>query len=400
MLIRQKDFFFEILFCVWKRLQLLVGREARKGAWHLRIARQCIGEGDGRHLQKNGSTEDRPPYDPFFIYPFWYDGIMAGKKKILVTGIKPTGRPHLGNYFGMMGRVKELEEEYESCIFVADLHALTTLHYPKELSENIRGIVLDYLAVGVDPQKVTLYLQSEIPEIAELGWIFNCITTMPFLMRAHAFKDAEAKNKEISVGTFGYPLLMAADILIQDADVVPVGADQKQHVEIARDTAEKFNATFGETFTLPEALILDETKTVPGTDGRKMSKSYGNTIPLFATDEEIKKAVMGIPTDSKGIDESKDTENDTLFALHKLVSPNLADIDKKYREGGMGYKESKEILIANLISLISPLRKKRKEFEAQGSLVEDILKEGSERAGARAEKKLAAVKDKVGFTYE
>jgi len=321
------------------------------------------------------------------------------ERKILVTGLKPTGRPHLGNYFGMMGRLPEMQEEYESFVFIADLHALTTLRAPDEMRGNIRGIVLDYLAIGLDPKKAAIYLQSDIPEIAELGWIFNCITTMPFLMRAHAFKDAQAKSKEISVGTFDYPLLMAADILIQDADIVPVGADQKQHVEIARDTAEKFNSLFGDAFKLPDALIMDETKIVPGTDGRKMSKSYGNTIPLFAEDEEIAKAVMGIPTDSRGIEEPKDAQGDTLFALHKLLSPNIAEIEKKYKEGGMGYKESKEILIANLVALIAPLRERRKEFEAQGNLVQEILGRGGEIARERAVEKLADVKAKAGLAY-
>ncbi|MCI0542436.1 tryptophan--tRNA ligase [bacterium] len=333
---------------------------------------------------------------------------MSTGQKILVTGIKPTGRPHLGNYFGMMRQVVEMQEKparaegYESYIFVADLHALTTLRTPhnsQELSANIRDIVLDYLAVGVDPKKVTLYLQSDIPEIAELGWIFNCITTMPFLSRAHAYKDAQAKGREVSVGTFDYPMLMAADILIQDADMVPVGQDQKQHVEITRDTAEKFNLTFGDTFKLPNPLILDDVKLVPGTDGKKMSKSYGNTIPLFATDEEIKKAVMSIPTDSKGVEEPKNTETDTVFALHKLfATPNtLSEIERKYKEGGLGYKESKEMLIENITRFIAPLRERRKEFEAQGNLVGNILKEGGEVARARAIKKLEEVREKIGL---
>ncbi len=324
------------------------------------------------------------------------------RRKILVTGIKPTGRPHVGNYFGMMRQVAEMQENYESYIFVADLHALTTLntpHDPRRLSQDIRGIVLDYLAVGVDLEKVKLYLQSDIPEIAELGWIFNCITTMPFLSRAHAYKDAQTKGREVSVGTFDYPMLMAADILIQDADVVPVGQDQKQHVEIARDTAEKFNLSFGETFKLPEALIVDTVKTVPGTDGRKMSKSYGNTIPLFATDEEIKKAVMGIPTDSKGVEETKDPEGDNVFALHNLFAntDELAGIEKRYREGGMGYKESKEMLITSITRFISPIREKRKEFEAKENLVKEILKRGGEIARERAIEKMQEVRNKTGL---
>ncbi len=317
--------------------------------------------------------------------------------------MKPTGAPHIGNYFGMMKQAVEYQDSYQSFIFVADLHALTTLHDARALSESIHNIVLDYLAVGLDPEKATIFLQSSIPEITELGWIFNCITTMPFLMRAHAFKDAEAKNKDISVGTFDYPLLMAADILIQDADVVPVGQDQKQHVEIARDTAEKFNLTFGETFHLPEPIIREGVGTVPGTDGRKMSKSYGNTIPLFATDEEIKKAVMSIPTDSKGVDEPKDVESDNVFALHKLFASDeeIKSIEKRYRkadgEAGMGYKESKDILVENIMRFIAPLREKRKEFESNPNLVQEILQKGGEVAGVRARAKMQEVRKNTGL---
>ena len=213
-------------------------------------------------------------------------------KKILISGVKPTGRVHIGNYFGAMRQFVDLQNKFESYIFIADYHAMTTVQNREELKQGIIDVALDYLAIGLDPKKVTLFKQSDIPQVAELGWIFNCITTMPYLMRAHAYKDAEAKNKEINVGLFDYPLLMASDILIQDADIVPVGQDQKQHVEYARDTAQKFNRIFGETFKMPEPFILPNVETVIGIDGRKMSKSYDNVIPLFATDEEIKKAVM------------------------------------------------------------------------------------------------------------
>src|SRR3990167_9582325 len=188
---------------------------------------------------------------------------MSGKK-ILLSGVKPTGRPHIGNYFGAIKQFVELQNSYQCYIFIADLHALTSVQNREELRENSMGVVLDYLATGLDPKKTVIYKQSDVPQVTELAWIFNCLTTMPYLMRAHAFKDAEAKNKEINVGVFDYPLLMAADILIQDADVVPVGADQKQHVEITRDTAEKFNRTFGDTFKLPETKILSNVAVVPG----------------------------------------------------------------------------------------------------------------------------------------
>jgi tryptophanyl-tRNA synthetase len=323
---------------------------------------------------------------------------MSSQKKILISGVKPTGRPHIGNYFGAMRQFADLQEEYETRIFIADYHALTTVQNAGELSRNTLDVAMDYLAIGIDPVKTLLFKQSDVPEVCELGWIFNCITTMPYLMRAHAYKDAEAKNTEINVGVFDYPLLMAADILIHDADVVPVGLDQKQHIEYARDTAEKFNRIFGETFKLPEALILESVKTVPGTDGQKMSKSYGNTIGLFAEDDEIKKAVMGIPTNSQGVEEPKDPEADNVFALHKLFADaeTLAGLEKRYREGGIGYKESKDILVENIKRLIAPLREKRSEIARDEEAVRKILQEGGDRAKGLAQAKMFGVRKKLG----
>jgi tryptophanyl-tRNA synthetase len=324
---------------------------------------------------------------------------MENKRKIVLSGVKPTGRVHIGNYFGMMKQVVDLQDDYEeSLIFIADYHALNTVQDAQEMSKNIYEVALDYLAIGLDPKKVTIFKQSDISTTAELALIFNTITTMPYLMRAHAFKDAQAKNKEISVGTFTYPMLMAADILMYDTDIVPVGQDQKQHIEIARDTAEKFNRIFGEEFKLPEAIILKEVATVPGIDGQKMSKSYNNTIPLFAEDDEIKKAVMSIVTDSKSPEEAKDPENDNIFALHKLFSntQQLENIEKKYKEGGMGYKESKEMLIENIREFIKPLREKRKELEKDRSSIIKMLKENGEKMRKRAEKKMQSVREKVG----
>lgn len=325
---------------------------------------------------------------------------MINDSKILLSGVKPTGKPHVGNYLGAMKQFVDLQADYESYVFIADLHALTSVQTAKEMNANILDVALDYLAIGLDPKKVHLYKQSDVPQVAELAWIFNCITTMPYLMRAHAFKDAEAKSKEINVGVFDYPLLMAADILIQDADVVPVGLDQKQHLEIAKDTGEKFNRIFGETFKLPEPIIIETLKTIPGTDGQKMSKSYKNTIPLFATDTEIKQAVMGIPTDSKGVEEAKDPETDKVFALHKFFTegPAFEDLRERYEAGGIGYKESKEILIQNIIKFVSPLREKRAELEKDLSYVRDVLNEGGKKARERAEEKMVDVRSKIGVT--
>jgi tryptophanyl-tRNA synthetase len=320
-------------------------------------------------------------------------------KKILLSGVKPTGRVHIGNYFGAMKQFVDLQNEYECNIFIADYHAMTTVQNCNDLKKQIIDVALDYLAIGLDPKKVTLFKQSDVPQVAELCWMFNCITTVPYLMRAHAFKDAEAKNKEINVGLFDYPILMAADILIQDADVVPVGQDQKQHVEYCRDTAQKFNNAYGETFKLPDAMILKSVETVPGTDGRKMSKSYGNVIPLFATDEEIKKAVMKIPTDSKGVDESKYPDESVLFSIHKLFLQGeaLKTLRAKYEKGGMGYKEAKELLIKDLSAFITPLRERREMLAKDMDTVFDILKDGGSRAKANAEKKMKEIRQKVGI---
>jgi len=323
---------------------------------------------------------------------------MDNNKKILLSGVKPTGRPHIGNYFGAMKQFVELQDEYKSYIFIANYHALTTVNDKKKLEENSMDIALDYLAIGLDPQKTTLFFQSDVPEVTELAWIFNCITTMPFLMRAHAFKDAEAKSKEVNVGLFDYPLLMAADILIQNADVVPVGQDQKQHVEIARDSAEKFNRVFGDTFKLPEPKILGGAEVVPGIDGKKMSKSYKNTIPLFAEDDEVKKIVMSIVTDSKTPKEPKDSEKCNIFALHKLFSTNILDeLRERYEKGGIGYKESKEILADNIIKFITPLREKRKELEKNKDEVLAVLKNGGDIARGNARAKMQEIKERVGL---
>jgi tryptophanyl-tRNA synthetase len=322
------------------------------------------------------------------------------KKKILLSGITPSGRPHVGNYFGAMKQFVDYQNNYNSFIFISDYHALITIQNKDQLQENIVDVLMDYLAIGIDPEKVLIYKQSDIPAHTELTWIFNCLTTVPYLERAHAFKDKQAKGIEPTVGLFDYPLLMAADILLYDADVVPVGQDQKQHLEIARDMARKFNTTFGDTFKEPQEMILDAVKIVPGTDGQKMSKSYNNTIPLFATDEEIKKSVMSIPTDSKGIDEPKNVEEDKVFALHKLFTegPEFEHVLDKYTNGGMSYKESKEILIKNISAFIAPLREKREEIAKHPHKVLEILKEGGKKARAIAEKKMEEVREKVGVS--
>src|SRR3989338_1447319 len=279
-------------------------------------------------------------------------------KKIFLSGVQPSGKPHIGNYFGAMKQFVDLQNDHNGYALIVDYHALHSLRNPKEMSQNIKNVLLDYLAIGLNPEKVTIFKQSDISEHTELCWILDTITTMPYLMRAHAFKDAETKNKEIDVGTFNYPVLMAADILLYGPDLIPVGADQKQHVEIARDIAEKFNRTYGEGgqfFKLPEAMIMKDVAIVPGTDGRKMSKSYNNTIPLFAEYEEIKKCVMSIVTDSsEGIPKN-------VYAIHNLLRP-ASELLPLYESKAGKYKELKELLIEDLEKFIAPMRERRKEF--------------------------------------
>lgn len=306
-----------------------------------------------------------------------------------MSGIQPSGRPHIGNYFGAMRQFVELQKEHTSFIFIADYHALTTLQNPMLLKKNIASVAMDYLAIGLDPKHVTLYKQSDISEHTELAWIFECLTTVPYLERAHAFKDAQAKRSEVSVGTFNYPLLMAADILLYDADVVPVGQDQKQHVEIARDVAEKFNRVYGDAFKLPQPLILPTVGVVQGTDGEKMSKSKGNTIPLFAEDDEIEKCVMGIVTDSGG------GIPRNVYAIHKLFRSE-AELMVLYKQHEGKYKALKEALIEDIKTFIRPLRERRKAIEGDREGVLKMLQEGGQHARAVASRKMSDVREKIG----
>lgn len=314
-------------------------------------------------------------------------------KKTSLSGIQPSGRPHVGNYFGAMKQWVELQNQNYDCHYmIVDYHALNTIQNGAEMKDNILNLAIDLMAIGLDPRKCLIFKQSDVSAHTELAWILETITTMPYLMRAHAFKDAEAKNKEISVGKFAYPLLMAADILLYDIDVVPVGQDQKQHVEYARDTAQKFNHLFGETFKLPEPLIMKDVATVPGTDGQKMSKSYNNTIPLFATKDEITKAVMSIVTDS-GSDVPVNVYN-----IHKLVRSEN-DLKELYSSNKGQYKALKEALIEDLETFISPLRERREELSKDLSFVKKVLKDGAEKAKEKADRKLSEVKEKIGVSF-
>ena len=317
---------------------------------------------------------------------------MTETKPVLVSGIKPTGDLHIGNYFGAMRQFVELTKEgkYRPFIFVADYHALNTMQDAQEMKQRIKELVMAYLAVGLNPEDVVFFKQSDVPAHTELCWIFDTITTMPYLMRAHAFKDAEAKNKEIGVGTFNYPMLMAADILLYDAAVVPVGADQKQHIEYARDTAEKFNRVFKtEVFKLPEPYIMPDVAIVLGTDGQKMSKSYGNVIPLFASRDELTKAVMGIVTDSSG------ERPENVYRIHRLVKgkEELATI---YESNIGNYKALKEKLIDDLDEYFASMRTKHEELKNDSNIVDDVLAKGKQEARRVSEAKMEQVREAIG----
>lgn len=330
----------------------------------------------------------------------------SGMKKRLLSGVKPTGRLHVGNYFGAMKQFVDLQEQYESFIFVADLHALNRIQHlgedntaRQEQIDNTFHVICGYLAIGIDPEKTVLFKQSDVMAHPYVGWIFNALTSMPYLMRAHAFKDAEAKNKEISVGTFVYPMLMASDILLYDPDVVPVGKDQKQHIEYARDTAQKFNRIFGDTFKLPEDIIIDSVESVPGLDGQKMSKSYGNTLPLFASEEETRSLIMSAPMDSKSIAEAKNPDDYPIYKIYKLFVDGDTDavMRKKFTDGGVGYGEIKSEIADTVNAALQPMRQRYTEFANNPERVYAIIAEGAAKANAVANQKLALVKERIGL---
>ncbi|MEK7606026.1 MAG: tryptophan--tRNA ligase [Patescibacteria group bacterium] len=311
-------------------------------------------------------------------------------KKVMVSGVKPSGRVHIGNYFGAMKQYVDLQDTHDVFVFIANYHALIGLQDKDQLLKDTLDIAMDYLAIGLDPEKTTLYVQSDVPEVTELTWIFNTLVTVPFMQRAHAYKDAVAKNTEPTVGLFDYPVLMAADILMPSADIVAIGQDQKQHIEYARDIAQKFNNTYGETFKLPEHLILENVAVVPGTDGQKMSKSYNNTIPLFGTRDEITKAVMSIVTNSGG----EFPEN--LFAIHKLFRKE-AELKPLYDANKTNFKTLKDTLIEDIDVFVAPMRERRDKIAKDPNKVLKILEAGAKKARTRAQEKMKEVREKVGI---
>lgn len=309
------------------------------------------------------------------------------QKPTLLTGLQPSGDLHIGNYFGALKPFVDLYEKYESYLMVVDYHALTSLKDPEALRRNTIEVVKDYLAVGVDPSKAVIFKQSTVPAHTELAWIFDCLVSVPFLMQGHAYKDKVAKGLEPNAGLFTYPMLMAADILLYDTDVVPVGEDQRQHIEYAREAASKFNNAFETVFKEPKEMILTGVGVVPGTDGKKMSKSYKNTIPLFASKDDIAKAVMGIITDSG----SERPEN--VYAIHRLLKSE-EELARLYEEKKGKYKDLKEALIEDLEAYFGPLREKRASISDAD--VARVLEEGGAKAREVSEAKMKAVRNAVG----
>lgn len=321
---------------------------------------------------------------------------------ICVTGIKPTGKIHIGNYFGAMQPLLELSRKPEFdkvLMFVVNLHSLNSIKDAETLRTYTKDIVLDFLSMDIDMSKSSLFLQSEIRALTELTWIFNNLVTVAYLERSHAYKDAIANGKEANMGLFDYPVLMAADILLYQANVVPVGQDQKQHIEIAQTIAKKFNSQYGHFFTIPKPYIQENTAIVKGLDGRKMSKSYKNTIEIFEQADSIRSKVMKITTDSKAPNEPKDPNTCNIIAIYRLVATpeNLAIMEKKYIEGKISYKEAKEALAEAILEFFQPMRTRRQELLQNPEYVAEILAKGAKEANAISETNIQQILQLVGL---
>jgi tryptophanyl-tRNA synthetase len=335
---------------------------------------------------------------------------MSPRRTRILSGVQPSGKLHLGNYFGAIRQHIALQDQGECFFFIADYHALTTIHDRRQLAENVRSVALDYLALGLDPDRTAFFRQSDVPEVTELAWILSTVTGMGLLERAHSYKDKVARGITPSAGLFFYPVLMAADILIYRSNVVPVGQDQVQHIEMTRDMAGSFNQIYGRVFPLPEARldavvrfvdwVLDgNPNTVPGTDGRKMSKSYGNTIEIFAEGSALKNAVMRIVTDSTPVEAPKAPENDNLFALYSFFADEVErqHLAARYRAGGLGYGQVKKLLLAKIDTYFAPARARRKDLERHPSVVEAALRKGAEKARAEAVETMRLVREATGL---
>jgi len=318
----------------------------------------------------------------------------------ILSGIQPSGALHLGNYFGMMRPAIELQEQGEAYYFIANYHSMTSLFDAAARRQNTLDVALDFLACGLDPKKSVFFRQSDVPEVVELSWLLTTVTPMGLLERCHSYKDKLAHGISPNHGLFSYPVLMAADILIYDANIVPVGRDQKQHVEVTRDIAVKFNQQYGETFVIPEPQIRETVALVPGTDGQKMSKSYGNTIEIFAEEKAARKTIMSLVMDSRGVQEPKpDAEKNIAVQLLKLVAPAeaAAEIEGKLRAGGFGYGDLKKALFEHYWNCFAEPRKKRAELAANLDYVESVMKDGAERAKRVAAKVLQRARKNSGI---
>jgi len=304
----------------------------------------------------------------------------------VLSGIQPTGRFHWGNYFGAIKQYIDFQEAHDGYYFIADLHALTTIREPEILRGYVRDAALDLLALGLDPERATLFVQSDVPEVSQLCWLLMTGAPLGLLERCTAYKDKTAKGIRADVGLFTYPVLMSADILAYDSNWVPVGSDQVQHIEVCRDLARSFNSHFGEVFTMPEAKIVPGAAKVPGTDGEKMSKSYNNTLGLFEDPKELRKKIMRISTDSRPMEDPKDPETDHLFQLHRLFATQeqTEELRAIYLRGGFGYGDVKKRLADVSDAYLQPARKRRSELESNSALVKEILCKGAAKARARA----------------
>ena len=311
----------------------------------------------------------------------------------VLSGIQPTGRFHWGNYFGAIRQYIALQDNEQAFYFIADLHALTTVREPAKLREYTHEAALDLLALGLNPDRAALFRQSDVHEVCELTWLLMTLTQMSLLEKCHAYKDKKAKGLPADAGLFTYPVLMAADILAYDSDIVPVGSDQVQHIEVTRDIAQRFNVTYGETFVLPDARTLDESAKIPGIDGEKMSKSYDNTIELFMPEKQLRKRIMSIKTDSTPLEAPKNPDTCPVFALYKLFSTpeQQEQLAARYRAGGMGYGEAKQQLFEAAMAHFADARMRREKLAADPATLEDILQTGARRAREKA----AAVLDRA-----
>lgn len=325
--------------------------------------------------------------------------VSSRGKPVVLSGIQPSGNLHLGNYFGALQQYLEfMTKGYRCYYFLANYHALTSLRDRDRILELTRSAALDYLALGLDPERCAIYRQSDLPEVCELQWILTTVTPMGLLERAHAYKDKVAQGIPADHGLFAYPVLQAADILIVRADFVPVGQDQKQHIEITRDIAQYFNTAYGEVLTLPEPYIPDAVAVVPGRDGRKMSKSYNNTIELFASEEDLRRQIWSIVTDSATVAEPKDPDRSALYAILKLfcTPEEQAEWAHRFRSGGLSYRDVKQAIFDHFMQLLGPARARRKELESQPDYVEEVLRRGAEQARMVAHPLMQEVRNAVG----